>query len=288
LLYITPGDPAALLAGDQATPEDLARIRASLGLDQPFLTQFLHWIWRVLHGDLGNSIFANEPVTRLILQRLEPTVSLMIFSLILALVFAIPAGVVAAWRRGRPVDKLIMLGTVFGFSVPVFVVGYLLTYAVALKLGLLPTQGYSQIEDGVLPWLAHLVLPSITLALSFSALIARMTRTAMLEVLKQDYVRTAKAKGLPQSTVLFRHALKNAAPSILTVIGIAVALLIGGAVVTESVFAIPGLGRLLVDSILKRDFPVIQGIVLLCSGAYVVVNLIIDLLYTVVDPRIQL
>ncbi len=287
LLYLAPGDPAAIIAGDQATPEDIERIRASLGLDRPFLVRFGEWAWRILHGDLGISIFTNLPVSTLIGQRVEPTVSLMLVTLVFAIVVAVPLGVLAAWKAGSLIDRLVMGLAVTGFSVPVFVVGYILAYVFALQLGWLPVQGYTPIAQGLWPWLANLILPSVTLGLVYIALIARVTRATMLDVLNQDYVRTARAKGLAQRHVLFVHALKNAAVPIVTVIGIGIALLVGGAVVTETVFAIPGLGRLTVDAILRRDYPVIQGVVLLFSFTYVAVNLAIDLLYTVLDPRIR-
>ena len=287
LLYIAPGDPAAIIAGDQATPADVDRIRAGLGLDRPFLIRFGEWVWHVLNGDLGVSIFTNLPVTRMIQQRLEPTMSLMVLTLILSIVVAVPMGVVAAWNQGTWIDRLIMVLAVFGFSVPVFVVGYILAYVFALQLDWFPVQGYTPLARGFGPWLSNLVLPSVALGGVYIALIARITRATMLEVLSQDYIRTAKAKGVGSRTVLFLHALKNAAVPIVTVIGIGVALLIGGAVVTESVFAIPGLGRLVVDAILRRDYPVIQGVVLLFSFIYVLVNLGVDLLYTLFDPRIS-
>ncbi|MBN8938020.1 MAG: ABC transporter permease [Rhizobiales bacterium] len=287
LLYIAPGDPAAVIAGDQASPADVEKIRQSLGLDRPFLVQFGEWVWRLVHFDLGTSIFTGLPVTQLIAQRIEPTLSLMIVTLILAVSIAVPLGVVAAWKSGTLVDRAIMAFAVFGFSVPVFVVGYLLAYFFALELEWLPVQGYTPIAQGLWPWFENLILPSIALGCVYIALIARITRATMLEVLQQDYVRTARAKGVSQGGILFLHALKNAAVPIVTVIGIGIALLIGGAVVTESVFAIPGLGRLTVDAILRRDYPVIQGLVLLFSFVYVLVNLAIDLVYTLVDPRIR-
>jgi peptide/nickel transport system permease protein len=287
LLYFAPGDPAAIIAGDQATPDDVARIRASLGLDRPFLVRFGEWSWQILQGDLGTSIFTNLPVTTMIGQRVQPTVSLMLVTLVLAIVVAVPLGVVAAWKAGSLIDRLVMGLAVMGFSVPVFVVGYVLAYIFALELGWLPVQGYTPIEQGLWPWFSNLILPAVTLGLVYIALIARVTRATMLDVLQQDYVRTARAKGLAQGPVLFIHALKNAAVPIVTVIGIGIALLIGGAVVTETVFAIPGLGRLTVDAILRRDYPVIQGVVLLFSFVYVLVNLAIDLFYTLLDPRIR-
>ena len=287
LLYLAPGDPAAIIAGDQATPADIERIRASLGLNEPFLQRFGDWLWQILHGNLGTSIFTNLPVSHMIAQRIEPTLSLMVLTVIFSIVVAIPLGVVAAWKHGSLIDRMVMLLAVFGFSTPVFVVGYLLAYIFALRLDWLPVQGFESIRQGLWPFLRTLILPTIALGLIYVALLARITRTTMLDVLNQDYIRTAKAKGVGQLPILFLHALKNAAVPIVTIIGNGVALLIGGAVVTESVFAIPGLGRLTVDAILRRDYPVIQGVVLLFSITYVLVNLVVDLLYTVFDPRIR-
>ncbi|CAL76825.1 putative ABC transporter permease protein; putative oligopeptide/dipeptide transport protein [Bradyrhizobium sp. ORS 278] len=287
LLYIAPGDPAVVIAGDQASPADVERIRANLGLDQPFLVQFGSWVWRLLHFDLGTSIFTNLPVSAMIAQRIEPTLSLMMVTLVLTILIAVPLGVIAAWKAGTWIDRVIMAFAVFGFSVPVFVVGYILAYVFALKFDLLPVQGYTPLAQGFWPWLQNLILPAVALGCVYIALIARITRAAMLEVLQQDFIRTARAKGLGQGGILFIHALKNAAVPIVTVVGIGIALLIGGAVVTESVFAIPGLGRLTIDAILRRDYPVIQGIVLLFSFVYVLVNLLIDITYTLVDPRIR-
>jgi peptide/nickel transport system permease protein len=287
LLYIAPGDPAAVIAGDQATPADVERIRQSLGLDRPFLVQFGDWVWNIVHANLGTSMFTGLPVTKMIAQRIEPTLSLMAVTLVFAISVAVPLGVVAAWRAGSLLDRAIMAFAVFGFSVPVFVVGYLLAYVFALELEWLPVQGYTPLSEGLWPWFQNLILPAIALGCVYIALIARITRAAMLEVLAQDYIRTARAKGIGQPGILFIHALKNASVPIVTVIGIGIALLIGGAVVTESVFVIPGLGRLTIDAILRRDYPVIQGVVVLFSFVYVLVNLMIDLLYTVLDPRIR-
>lgn len=287
LLYLAPGDPAAIIAGDQATPADVERIRASLGLDRPFVVRFGEWLWQIMHGDLGTSIFTNLPVSHMIAQRIEPTTSLMVLTILFSIVVAIPLGVVAAWKHGTWIDRCVMVLAVFGFSTPVFVLGYLLAYLFALRLDWLPVQGFTSISQGLIPFLRSLALPTIALGLIYIALLARITRATMLEVLSQDYVRTAKAKGVGQRAVLFVHALKNAAVPIVTIVGIGVALLIGGAVITESVFAIPGLGRLTVDAILRRDYPVIQGVVLLFSFVYVLVNLAVDLLYTVFDPRIR-
>jgi peptide/nickel transport system permease protein len=297
LLYLSPGDPAAIIAGDLATEDDIARIREKLGLNEPYFVRFGGWVWRVLHGDLGISIFTNLPVMQLIGQRIEPTVCLTLATLVVAVVTAIPMGVLAAWKVGTWIDRLIMAFAVFAFSVPVFVIAYLLIFTFSIgeftifgytiEIDILPAQGYSRISEGIGPWLSHLILPSVALGMTFTALIARITRASMLDVLSQDYVRTAKAKGLGERDVLIGHALKNAAVPIATVIGIGLALLIGGVVVTETVFAIPGIGRLVVDAILRRDYPIIQGVILLFSAAYVLVNLAVDISYTFLDPRIR-
>jgi peptide/nickel transport system permease protein len=283
LLHLSPGDPAAIIAGDTATPADIARIHQALGLDQPLYVQFGSWAWRLLHGDLGISIFTNLPVTTLIAQRVEPTVVLTISTVIVSVLAAIPMGVLAAWKAGSWIDRTVMVFAVLGFSVPVFVVAYVLIYVFAVRTNLLPVQGFVDIDRGL--W--HLVMPTLALAMVFTALIARMTRASMLDVLAQDYIRTAQAKGLANDKVLIGHALKNAAVPIVTIIGIGIALLISGVVVTETVFAIPGLGRLTVDAILRRDYPIIQGIILIFSAAYVLVNLLVDLSYTFLDPRIR-
>jgi len=287
LLFLTPGDPAAVIAGDVATADDIKQIRAKLGLDQPFLVQFGGWVWRLLHGDLGTSIFTNLPVTTLIGQRIQPTVSLTLCTLVVAVLIAVPLGVIAAARAGTWADRLVMGFSVLGFSVPVFVLAYMLIIVFSVKLQWLPVQGYRPIGEGLWPWLSHLILPSIALGTVYMALIARITRAAMLDVLSQDYIRTANAKGLAPRAVLTRHALKNAGVPIITVIGIGIALLISGAIVTETVFAIPGLGRLTVDAILRRDYPIIQGVILLFSGVYVLINLLVDLSYSLFDPRIR-
>ena len=287
LLYLTPGDPAATIAGDLATADDIARIHRQLGLDDPFLVRFGHWAWGVLQGDLGTSIFTNLPVTTLIAQRVGPTVSLTVMALIITLSFAIPLGVLAASKVGSWIDRLVMVVAVLGFSVPSFVLAYMLILCFSIWLGWLPVQGYASLSEGFAPFIEHLILPSIALGLIYGALIARITRAAMLEVLSQDYIRTAQAKGLTEGKVLVGHALRNAAIPIVTVIGIGIALLIGGVIVTETVFAIPGIGRLTVDAILRRDYPIIQGVILLFSGAYVLINLAVDISYTFLDPRIR-
>src|SRR6202795_4832027 len=287
LLFLTPGDPAAVIAGDVATADDIQRIRAKLGLNEPFLVQFGGWVGRLLHGDLGTSIFTNLPVTTLIGQRVQPTLSLTLCTVIVAVLIAVPLGVIAAARAGTWPDRLVMGFSVLGFSVPVFVLAYTLITVFSVRLQWLPVQGYRPIGEGLWPWLSHLILPSIALGTVYMALIARITRAAMLDVLSQDYIRTANAKGLAPRAVLTRHALKNAGVPIITVIGIGIALLISGAIVTETVFAIPGLGRLTVDAILRRDYPIIQGVILLFSGVYVLINLLVDLSYSLFDPRIR-
>jgi peptide/nickel transport system permease protein len=287
LLHFSPGDPAAIIAGDNATGEEIARIHAALGLDQPIHVQFGAWVWKLLHGDLGTSIFTRLPVIQLIGQRVEPTIALTVATLIVSVSVALPLGVIAAWNADTLIDRTVMVFAVFGFSVPVFVVAYLLIYVFSVATSLLPVQGYVSLSQGVRPFLSHLVMPAMALGMIYTALIARITRASMLEVLSQDYIRTAQAKGLSNAQVLIGHALKNAAVPIVTIIGIGVALLISGVVVTETVFAIPGLGRLTVDAILRRDYPIIQGVILIFSGAYVLVNLIVDLSYAVLDPRVR-
>jgi peptide/nickel transport system permease protein len=287
LLHLSPGDPAAIIAGDNATPAQIEAIRTSLGLNDPLHVQFGRWAVRVLNGDLGISIFSNVPVATLIAQRVWPTISLAFTTIVLAVALALAAGVLAAWKAGSLTDRLVMILSVVGFSVPVFVVGYLLIYVFSITLRWLPVQGYSPLSEGFWPWASHLILPSIALGLAYVALIARITRTAMLDVLAEDYMRTARAKGVATGPMLFKHALKNAGVPIVTVVGIGIALLIGGVVITETVFNLPGIGRLVVDAISKRDYPIIQGVILLFSGVYVIINLLVDLSYTLLDPRIR-
>jgi peptide/nickel transport system permease protein len=287
LLHLAPGDPAAVIAGSYAMPKDIERIREKLGLNEPIYIQFGKWISHVARGDLGDSIFSEMPVTKLIGQRLEPTISLAIASIVVAILFAVPIGILAAWKAGTWIDHVVMIFAVLGFSVPVFVIGYILMYVFSIQTHIFPVQGFVSIREGFLPFLRTITLPSIALGLIYAALIARITRASLLDVLAQDYVRTARAKGLSSWVVLFRHALKNASVPIVTIIGVGIALLIGGVVVTESVFNIPGLGRLVVDSVLARDYPVIQGIILMFSGVYLLINLIIDISYSFLDPRIN-
>ena len=288
LLRLSPGDPAAVIAGDYATAEDVQKIREKLGLSEPIFVQFVTWLGSLIQGDLGTSIFSNKPVTELIAQRLEPTLMLALTTIIFSILVAVPLGTIAAFRAGSWMDRLVMLFSVGGFSIPVFVLGYILIYYFSITWRILPVQGYrSPFEDGMLPFIQHIILPTLTLSVIYIALLARMTRASVMEVLEEDYIRTARAKGLSEVKILMRHALGNAAVPIVTVIGIGIALLIGGVVVTESVYNIPGLGRLVLDAVLARDYPIIQGLILFFSLIYVLLNLIIDLTYTLFDPRIK-
>jgi peptide/nickel transport system permease protein len=287
MLHLSNGDPAAVIAGDNATAEDIAQLRTSLGLDRPLLEQFVQWIWQLAHGDLGASIFNRVPVSTMIAQRVEPTLALTVLTMTIAVLLAIPLGVLAAWRVGTWVDHAIMALAVAAFSCPVFLIGYALVGQFARSWKLLPVQGYTPLSEGLVPFLLHLALPAISLGLIYTALLARMTRSTMLEVLGEDYIRTARAKGLGVVPVLLRHGLRNAAVPIVTTIGLGIALLIGGVVVAESVFAIPGIGRLTVEALQQRDYPVIQGVILVSSLVYVLVNLLIDLSYLLLDPRIR-
>ncbi len=287
MLRLTPGDPAAVIAGDNASTEQIALIRNRLGLDQPILAQFMIWAGNLLTGNLGESFFFKKTIAELIVGRIEPTLSLAIATMLIAITVAVPLGVLAAYRHGSWIDRIVMGFSVLGFSVPVFVIGYLMIYVFAITLGWFPVQGYQSFSHGFGGYVQRLVLPALTLSVIYIALIARMTRASVLEVLNEDYIRTARAKGQVERKILFRHALKNAAVPIVTVVGIGIALLIGGVVVTESVFAIPGLGRLTVDAVLARDYPTIQAVILLFSGVYVGINLLIDLAYSLFDPRIR-
>ncbi len=287
MLHLSNGDPAAIIAGDNASTEEIERLRTTLGLDQPLIQQFVRWIWQLLQGDLGRSIFNQVPVSTMIAQRLEPTLALTVMTMAVAVSTAIPLGVLAAWRVGTWVDHLIMALAVASFSCPVFLMGYALVQQFARTWKVLPVQGYTHLADGFVPFIQHLALPAVSLGLIYTALLARMTRSTMLEVLGEDYIRTARSKGLGVMPVLLRHGLRNAAVPIVTTIGLGIALLIGGVVVAESVFAIPGIGRLTVEAMQQRDYPVIQGVILVSSLAYVLVNLLIDMAYLLLDPRIQ-
>lgn len=287
ILRLTPGDPAAIIAGDDATAAQLEQIRQTMGLDQPIYTQFVVWVGRLLQGDLGVSLLSGTPVLQMIAGRMGPTLALALSTIVLTVIIAIPLGVIAAWRQGKLLDRLIMSLSVLGFSIPTFVVGYLLIYFFAIQLDWLPVQGYKPLSAGLLPFAQRLILPTLALSAIYVALIARITRSSIIEVMGEDYIRTARAKGLKEKSVLMRHALRNAAVPIVTVIGIGIASLISGVVVTESVFNLPGLGRLVVEAVLARDYPVIQGLILLFSIVYILINLIVDLLYTVFDSRIR-
>ncbi|MFK7874218.1 MAG: ABC transporter permease [Paracoccaceae bacterium] len=287
LLRLTPGDPAAMLAGDFANDAQIAEIRENLGLDQPLWKQFGLWIGDMLRFELGESFYYKKQVSELILTRIEPTLSLSAVTIVLTVLIAVPMGTLAAYKQGSWMDRTIMGFSVLGFSIPVFVIGYGMVYLFSVKLGWLPVQGYQRIGDGVGGWLYRLILPSVALSVIFVAFIARMTRTSVLEVLGEDYIRTARAKGQTETKVLMRHALRNAAVPIVTVIGLAIAILIGGVVVTESVFTIPGLGLLTVEAVLNRDFPTIQAVILFFSVVYVMINLMVDVSYTLLDPRIR-
>ncbi|HLS69084.1 MAG TPA: ABC transporter permease [Kiloniellales bacterium] len=287
MLRLSPGDPAAILAGDAATPAQIDRIRTELGLNDPLHIQFVTWMGQLLQGDLGTSLISRTDVWQMIERRIDPTINIAIMTIIISVILAVPMGVIAAWKHRTWVDYLVMSFSVLGFSIPVFVIGYIFIGIFSLELRWLPVQGYTAPSDDLWGFFQRAILPALTLATIYIALIARMTRASMLEVLNEDYIRTARAKGVPERAVLFRHALRNAAVPILTIIGIGFALLIGGVVVTESVFNIPGIGRLTVDAILARDYPVIQAMILLTAAIYVFVNLLIDLSYSLIDPRIR-
>ena len=287
LVRLAPGDPATILAGDYATPENIQKIRTGLGLDRPIYVQFAIYAGNLLQGDLGKSLHSQMPVGQLIVQRLEPTVALALSTLAFAVLLAIPLGILAAWKAGSLLDRAVMVFAVGGFSIPIFWLGFLLIYVFSIRLDLLPVQGYVSFREGFLPFVKHLILPTVALGMVYMALLARITRATVLEVLQSDYIRTAFAKGVPSRGVLFRHALKNAAVPVVTTIGVGFALLIGGVVITESVFALPGLGRLTVDAILQRDYSIIQGITLIFALSYALVNLVVDLSYSLFDPRIR-
>jgi peptide/nickel transport system permease protein len=287
ILRLTPGDPAAIIAGDDATNERLATIRASMGLDEPIHLQFVHWVSRLLRGDLGVSLLSGTSVLGMIADRVGPSLALGFGTIVLTVIVAVPLGVIAAWKQGRLLDRTIMLFSVVGFSVPTFVIAYLLIYVLAIQLGWFPVQGYRPLAGGFWPFAQRLWLPMLALSAVYVALIARITRSSVIEVMNEDFIRTARAKGVRERVVLMKHALRNAAVPILTVIGIGVASLLSGVVVTETVFNLPGLGRLVVEAVLARDYPVIQGLILLFSFTYIFINLTVDVLYSVFDPRIR-
>lgn len=287
LLRITPGDPAAIIAGDSATSEQLEMIRQSLGLDQPLYIQFPLWLGQILRGDLGTSLISGVSVWSMIAARFGPTLALSASIIVFSIVVAVPLGVIAAWKQGTLLDRGVSALSVLGFSMPVFVTAYLLVLLFSISLGWLPVQGYRAPADGLWEFARRLILPTLALSTAYIALIARITRTSVLEVMGEDYIRTARAKGLRERAVLTHHGLRNAAVPIITVIGLGITNLISGVVVTESVFNLPGLGRLVVEAVLARDYPVIQALILLFSLIYILINLIVDVLYTVFDPRIR-
>ena len=287
LMHVAPGDPASFMAGDEARPEQIERIRQKLGLDEPLYKQLGLYYVDIFRGDLGESVFTKFDVTELILQRIEPTISIAMFAMLLAILISIPSGVLAAWKANSWVDRAVMVFAVFGFAIPVFWLGFNMIWLFAVKLNWFPALGYRPISDGVFPWLRSMTLPATTVGIIVAALIARMTRSAMLEVLREDYIRTARAKGLGEFAVLFRHALRNASIPIVTVVGLSMAGLVSGLVVTEAVFAIPGMGRLIVDGVTRRDYPIIQGTVLVITVFYVLINLVVDIGYGWLDPKIR-
>ena len=287
LIHVTPGDPATLMAGDQALPHQIDRIKEKMGLNDPLYVQLGVYFRHLSQGDLGESVFTKFEVTELIRQRIQPTVSIAIFALAFAIVMGIPLGILAAWKANTWVDRAAMVFAVLGLAIPGFWLGFNMIWLFAVKLGWFPAVGYVPLGDGLVGWLKSITLPSVTVGMISAAIITRMTRSNMLEVLREDYIRTARAKGLREMAVLVRHALKNAALPIVTVIGLSLAGLVSGLVVTETVFAIPGVGRLLVDAVLRRDYPVVQGVILITAGLYVFVNLAVDVVYAYVDPRIR-
>ncbi|KYO55319.1 ABC transporter permease (plasmid) [Tistrella mobilis] len=287
ILRLTPGDPAAIIAGDAATPDQIEKLRQTMGLNEPILMQFIHWVGQLLQGNLGTSLLSGTSVNALIADRIWPTLNIAVLTIILSVAIAVPLGTFAAWRHGRIGDRVVMIVSVAGFSVPAFVVGYVLIKIFAADLRWLPVQGYRAPSAGFGEFLRHAILPALTLTAAYVALTARMTRASLLNVLGEDFIRTARAKGVDETRVLLRHGLRNAAVPVLTVVGTGFAMLLSGVVVVESVFNIPGIGRLTIDAVMARDYPVIQGMILLTSGLYVLVNLLIDLAYTLFDPRIR-
>ncbi len=287
ILHIAPGDPAVLMAGEEATPEDVEKMRQALGFDKPFHIQFGVWVGNLLRGDLGTSIFSKHTITSLMAPRLQPTLSLGMLAIVLSILMGIPMGILAAWKVGSLTDRGVMVFAVLGFSVPVFWLGFIFIWVFAVNFRIFPAVGFVPISEGIYPYLKSLTLPALANAIPFSALVARMTRSTMVEVLQEDYIRTARAKGLGELGVIGRHALRNASIPIVTVIGLVFAALVSGAVVTETVFAIPGLGRLLVDGVVRRDYPIVQAMLMVTAVSYVFVNLVIDIFYAYLDPRIR-
>ncbi|HEU4440208.1 MAG TPA: ABC transporter permease [Methylomirabilota bacterium] len=287
LIHLIPGDPVSVMLGPDATPAQIEATRRSLGLDRPIYQQLLGFYGRVLRGDLGQSYFLDRPVVTALVERAEPTLMLMTCALLVAVVIGVPSGIVAAAHRGSVWDRLLMMGSLFGVCIPGFWLSLNFIYLFAVRLGWLPAAGYASLFSDPVTALRYMVLPAVSLGFNQSALIARISRSCMLEALQQDYIRTARAKGLPQRSVTYVHAFRNALVPVVTVIGVTTAVLIGGAVVTEIVFNIPGLGRLVISAILRRDYPVVQGVVLVTAATYVMINLAVDVLYAFIDPRIR-
>ncbi|MFP3388479.1 ABC transporter permease [Brevibacillus sp. SIMBA_040] len=287
IIHLTPGDPASVILGESATQEEVDQLRQALGLDQPLMSQFITWIGQVATGNLGTSVFSGEPVAQTIIDRLGPTVSLAIVACMVSLCIAIPTAILAVWKRDSVLDPAFMSVTLLGVSIPNFWLALLLILLFAVVLRWLPVAGYVPISEGVWPWLSHLILPAVVLSVQQAGIISRMLRDGMLDIMHQDFIRTARAKGLKERVVLIKHTLSNAMIPTTTVIGASIAGLLGGAVVTETIFAIPGIGGLIVESIARRDYPVLQGTVLFVATVYVIVNLLVDLAYAVLDPRIR-
>jgi peptide/nickel transport system permease protein len=288
LVHLTPGDPAAVILGDRATPEDIARLRTQLGLNDPLPVQFVRWFGNVLRLDFGESIFLGEPVTQALLNRMQPTVLLTVYALTIQVSIGIPAGVFAAVRHNSPLDRSLTVMAISGSAIPTFFLGILLILIFAVRLRWLPSGGYVPFGEDPAAHFKAMLMPAFALGFSAAGLLARLVRSSMLDVLREDYVRTAFAKGLPEQLVIMRHALRNALIPALTVIGISIGALLGGAIVTETVFTIPGMGRLVVQSIARRDYPVIQGAIIAIAMTYVLVNLVVDVLYVYIDPRVRL
>ncbi|MER1968429.1 ABC transporter permease [Castellaniella sp. GW247-6E4] len=287
VIRLTPGDPASIIAGDGATVQQIELIRQQMGLDQPIAVQFYRWVGDLMHGDFGTSLISGLPVQELLLNRMGPTIALTLYTILFVLLISLPTGVLAAWKRGQWIDKGVSLGSVIGFSMPSFITAYILIFIFSIELDWLPVQGYEPLQKGIWAHFQHMVLPVAALSTVYVALVARFVRSSVIDTLGEDYIRTARAKGLKESRVLMRHALPNASVPILTIIGIVATILIAGLAVIETVFNIPGLGRLVLDAIQARDFPVIQAMIILLSLFDILINLVVDILYLIIDPRIE-
>jgi len=287
LIHLTPGDPAAAMLGDEATPQKIAILREQMGLDRPLFIQFIVWFTGILHGDLGDSLFLARPVFEALFERLPATFLLAVSAFIISVLIGVPFGIIAAAKHNTIFDRSIMLLSIIGISVPSFWLGLIFIYFFSMYIGILPTGGYVPLNENFIDGLRHLIMPALSLGIAQAALIARMTRSTMLEIIRQDYIQTARAKGVSEFIIIVKHTLKNAMNGILTVVGMSFGVLLGGAVITETVFVYPGIGRLVVQAVMRRDYPLIQGALIIISFSYVLVNLVVDLLYTVFDPRIQ-